>query len=58
MIKALSHYNYINTKKKEDIIANREWAQRLEIPPIPKFIKVDIKQNSPGWYNFFKVLMP
>lgn len=69
MKKALTYYNFLAAKRKEDFIASVKcqlWSDETELnhleftetPPIPKFEKPVIQKQKVGWFNFFRVLLP
>ena len=69
MKKALTYYNFLAAKKKEDFIASVKcqlWSDKTElnhlefteIPPIPKFEKPKVIPLSAGIWNLVRQMLP
>ena len=52
--KSLQYYNFIQAKKKQDIIDGINWANLKEAVIIPKFVPTKVEKKRAGWLVFFK----
>jgi len=54
MDKSLRHYNFIQAKKKQDIIDGINWANSKEAVIIPKYVPTKVERGKLGWRVFFR----